>query len=104
MKKTGQTMEQLTEEKRKELDEKIKKSGDENIKYARPGASDILPFRCREGCQSACPRQAREDIPFARHKLRSFGELALDASFSPRFRFARADSFLGSVRLATWSW
>jgi hypothetical protein len=42
-KKTGKTMEQLTEEKRKELDEKIKKGGDENIKYAKPGRSDILP-------------------------------------------------------------
>jgi hypothetical protein len=42
-KKTGKTMEQLTEEKRKELDENIKKGGDENIKYAKPGKSDILP-------------------------------------------------------------
>jgi hypothetical protein len=41
--KTGKTMEQLTEEKRKELDEKIKKGGDENIRYAKPGRSDILP-------------------------------------------------------------
>ena len=42
-KKTGKTMEQLIEEKRKELDEKIAKGGDENIKYATPGKSDILP-------------------------------------------------------------
>ena len=42
-KKTGKTMEELTEEKRKELDEKIKKGGDENIKYAKPVRSDILP-------------------------------------------------------------
>jgi len=41
--KTGKTMEQLTEEKRKELDEKIKKGGDENIRYGKPGRSDILP-------------------------------------------------------------
>ena len=42
-KKTGKTMEQLTEEKRKELDEKIAKGGNENIKYAKPGKSDTLP-------------------------------------------------------------
>lgn len=42
-KTTGKTMEQLTEEKRKEMDEKIKKGGDENIKYAPPGRSDIIP-------------------------------------------------------------
>jgi hypothetical protein len=27
-----------------------------------------------------------------------------DAGFSSRSRFARADSFSGSARLATWSW
>ena len=43
-KKTGKTMKQLTEEKRKELDEKIAKGGDANIKYAaKPGRSDIWP-------------------------------------------------------------
>jgi hypothetical protein len=36
-------MEQLTKEAEKEMDEKIKKGGDENIKYAKPGRSDILP-------------------------------------------------------------
>jgi hypothetical protein len=36
-------MEQLTEEADKELAEKIKKGGDENIKYAKPGKNDILP-------------------------------------------------------------
>jgi hypothetical protein len=39
----GKTMKQLTEEKRKEMDEKIKAHGDENIKYAPPGRSDIVP-------------------------------------------------------------
>jgi hypothetical protein len=39
----GKTLEQLTEEKRKEMDEKIKKGGDENIKYAPPSRSDIVP-------------------------------------------------------------
>jgi len=36
-------MEQLTEEADKELAEKIEKGDDENIKYATPGKSDILP-------------------------------------------------------------
>jgi hypothetical protein len=36
-------MEQLGEEADKTLAEKIKKGGDENIKYATPGKSDILP-------------------------------------------------------------
>lgn len=40
---TGKTMEQLTAEKRKQLDEKIAKDGYENIKYAKPGRSDIWP-------------------------------------------------------------
>jgi hypothetical protein len=39
----GKTMEQLTEEADKEMAEKIEKGGDENIKYAKPGKSDILP-------------------------------------------------------------
>jgi hypothetical protein len=36
-------MEELTEEADKELAEKIEKGGYENIKYAKPGKSDILP-------------------------------------------------------------
>jgi hypothetical protein len=39
----GKTMQELTEEKRKELDEKIEAHGDENIQYAPPGRSDIVP-------------------------------------------------------------
>jgi hypothetical protein len=39
----GKTMQELTEEKRKELDEKIEAHGNENIKYAPPGRSDIVP-------------------------------------------------------------
>lgn len=42
-KKTGKALEELTEEKQKDLDKKIEKGGDGNIKYAKPGRSDILP-------------------------------------------------------------
>ena len=38
----GKTMQELIDEKGKELDEKMKKS-DGSIKYAKPGRSDILP-------------------------------------------------------------
>jgi hypothetical protein len=39
----GKTMQELTDEKDKELAAKEKKGGDENIKHAKPGKSDILP-------------------------------------------------------------
>jgi hypothetical protein len=39
----GKSMEQLGEEADKKMAEKIKKGGDENIKYAKPGKNDILP-------------------------------------------------------------
>lgn len=39
----GKTLEELTEEKWKEMEEKIEAHGDENIKYAPPGRSDIVP-------------------------------------------------------------
>lgn len=39
----GKTMLEMTEEADKEMAEKIKKGGDENIKYATPGKSDIVP-------------------------------------------------------------
>lgn len=39
-KKTGKTMEQLTEEKRKELDKKVENGGDDNIKIR---TNQILP-------------------------------------------------------------
>jgi ribosome recycling factor len=38
----GKTMQELTDEAAKELDEKTKKS-EGSIKYAKPGKSDILP-------------------------------------------------------------
>jgi hypothetical protein len=38
----GKTMQELTEDAEKELDEKVKKS-DGSIKYAKPGKSEILP-------------------------------------------------------------
>ena len=40
-------MEQLTEEKRKELDEKIAKGGDANIKYAKHPQRPLDPRRAR---------------------------------------------------------
>jgi hypothetical protein len=39
-KKTGKTMQELIDEKRKELDEKVKNRGDENIKIR---ANQVLP-------------------------------------------------------------
>ncbi|WP_244374987.1 hypothetical protein [Nitrobacter winogradskyi] len=39
-KKTGKTMEELTDEKRKELDKKVEQGGDENIKIR---TNQILP-------------------------------------------------------------
>jgi hypothetical protein len=39
-KKTGKTMEELTNEKRKELDKKVENGGDENIKIR---TNQILP-------------------------------------------------------------
>lgn len=39
-KKTGKTMQELTEEKRKELDKKVEQGGDENIKIR---TNQILP-------------------------------------------------------------
>jgi hypothetical protein len=39
-KTTGKTMEELTQEKRKELDEKVENGGDENIKIR---TNQILP-------------------------------------------------------------
>lgn len=39
-KKTGKTMQELTDEKRKELDEKVKNGGDENIKIRN---NQVLP-------------------------------------------------------------
>lgn len=39
-KKTGKTMQELTDEKRKELDEKVKNGGDENIKIR---TNQVLP-------------------------------------------------------------
>lgn len=39
-KKTGKTMQELTDEKRKELDKKVEQSGDENIKIR---TNQILP-------------------------------------------------------------
>ncbi len=39
-KKTGKTMQELTDEKRKELDKKVEQGGDENIKIR---TNQILP-------------------------------------------------------------